>query len=183
MACRFPPNPRPRLRRGFFTPPTRRLVLNFPAGKGQSMPLSVEPPVCGSCRITMLWFNSVRTPNTTNQLAHSFRCPSCNGTRDVIVSHSANVPVADDPAHWQKRADEIRQLAEKCPTRKSARRFSNSPPIMTSWRTVPRTVHKNRNLIRHGRLILGRKIGPSTDEQIAKRPLGQKRRRDGRNSA
>jgi len=25
---------------------------------------------------------------------------------------STSVPVADDPAHWQKRADEIRQLAE-----------------------------------------------------------------------
>jgi hypothetical protein len=25
---------------------------------------------------------------------------------------ATNVPLADDPAHWKKRADEIRQLAE-----------------------------------------------------------------------
>ncbi len=30
-----------------------------------------------------------------------------------MVLHAADIPVADDPAHWQKRADEIRQLAKK----------------------------------------------------------------------
>jgi hypothetical protein len=74
------------------------------------MPLSVEPPVCGSCRITMLWFNSVRTPNTTDHLTHSFRCPSCNRTQHVTVLQPTEL--ASDPAHWQKRANEIRQLAE-----------------------------------------------------------------------
>jgi hypothetical protein len=103
----------PRFHRGFFVPPPYSIVLMFQVGKGYSMPLSVEPPVCGSCRITMLWFNSIRTANTTNQLTHSFRCPSCNRTQDVMVLHAADIPVADDPAHWQKRADEIRQLAKK----------------------------------------------------------------------
>jgi hypothetical protein len=79
------------------------------------MPSSVEPPVCGNCRITMLWFNSVRTPNTTDQLTHSFRCPSCNRAQEVTVRQISNVPLADDPAHWQKRADEIRKLAESLP--------------------------------------------------------------------
>jgi hypothetical protein len=60
---------------------------------------------CGSIR--------VRTSNTTDQLTHSFRCSSCNRTQHVTVVQAANHSVADDPAHWQKRADEIRQLAEK----------------------------------------------------------------------
>lgn len=76
------------------------------------MPLSVQPPVCERCGIAMLWFNSVRTPNTSDHLTHSFRCPSCNRTQDVTVMQPTSVPVADDPAHWQKRADEMRQLAE-----------------------------------------------------------------------
>jgi hypothetical protein len=87
------------------------------------MPLSVEPPVCGSCRITMLWFNSVRTENTTDRLTHSFRCPSCNRTQEVTVRQAPNVPLADDPAHWQKRADEIRQLAKTLSDAKAREAF------------------------------------------------------------
>jgi hypothetical protein len=87
------------------------------------MPLSVEPPVCGSCRITMLCFNSVRTENTTDHLTHSFRCPSCNRTQKVTVRQATNVPIADDPAHWKKRADEIRQLAETLSDAKAREAF------------------------------------------------------------
>jgi hypothetical protein len=79
------------------------------------MPFSVEPPVCGNCRITMLWFNTLRTPNTTDHLTHSFRCPSCNSTQELTVLQPVKVALADDPAHWQKRADEIREIAEKVP--------------------------------------------------------------------
>jgi hypothetical protein len=74
------------------------------------MPLSVEPPLCGNCRIAMIWFNSVRTPNTTDYLTHSFRCPSCNRTQEVTVMQTTEL--ASHPTHWKKRADEIRQLAE-----------------------------------------------------------------------
>ena len=61
----------------------------------------------------MVWFNTVRTPTTTDYLTHSFRCPSCNRTSAVTVLQAIDVSLADDPAHWRKRADEIRQLAEK----------------------------------------------------------------------
>ena len=77
------------------------------------MPMSVEPPICGNCRVTMVWFNTVRTPNTTDHLTHSFRCPSCNRTQEVTVTQSIDVSLSDDPRHWCKRADEIRQLADK----------------------------------------------------------------------
>jgi len=67
----------------------------------------------------MLWFNSVRTPDTTDHLTHLFRCPSCNRAQEVTVMQATNVPIADDPVHWRKRADEMRQLAETMSDMKS----------------------------------------------------------------
>ena len=96
---------------GLFYAAVTQAVLNLRRVR-PSMPLSVEPPVCGSCRITMLWCNSVRTEGTSDHLTHSFRCPNCNRTEKATVVQATNTPIADDPAHWQKRADEIRKLAE-----------------------------------------------------------------------
>ncbi|HET9718121.1 MAG TPA: hypothetical protein VFP60_18250 [Pseudolabrys sp.] len=60
------------------------------------MSVAIKPPICPHCHVAVEWFNSVRTPHTTDTLTHFFRCPHCHLVQELSMRQTESSALPSD---------------------------------------------------------------------------------------